>query len=446
MRGWKFRRPLLGLFPLLLFGGIAGSSIADEPPSQSVPAARGDTESDTQVFENEDLKRIYQAMSDADTATLFDLYKSKDSIVHAFAAMAIERTRFNLEAASKDAKVCEDSLFQSKPGIALLCGQFRAGNLRLAGKWQAALDAEADLVRRYRGRAPGLDKRLDNLQHYLNRETSVPQFSVDPLPADVILAIKHDANRPNSKRPILTARANGRNFDLLLDTGAGDLILDEGKARDLGVKLLDEHGRASGWLSHDIETQRGVLDLLQIGAITLRNVPVVIVPQRNALIGANLLAPLGALRVTEKTLTVYAESSEAPTCDRYMQIGTDPRGRRLRIIPEFLVNDRPHRVMLDTGAGMFLTGTKAALDEVIRLARGNLAMNDIGGRHGLVSAQAAKVKMQIDGQPFNIYFIIYTESTFPYDITLGAGALKDMDFVLDFRHQNLCFPMHAHSH
>ena len=444
MRGSTFAPSRLALLALLLV--CAGRSIADEPPAKPAPAASTDTALGPQVLENEDLSRIYKAMADADTATLFELYKSKDPIVHAFAAMAIERTRFNLEAASKDATVCEDSLFQSKPGIALLCGQFRAGNLRLAGKWQAALQAEADLVRRYRGRAAGLDKRLDGMQKLVERETGVAQFSIDPLPADVTLALKHDANSTDSRRPILAARANGRDFDLLFDTGANDLILDEGKARDLGVKPLDEHGHANGWLSHGIETQRGVLDVLQIGTITLRNVPVNIVPHRTALIGINLLAPLGALRVTEKTLTVYGEGSEAPACERDMQVGTDAHGRRLRLIPEFLVNDQPHRVMLDTGASMFLVGTKAALEEVTRLRSGHLAMNDIGGRHPFANAEAAKVKMQIDRQPFNIYFIVYTESTFPFDITLGANALRDMDYVLDFRAHRLCFPMHANLH
>jgi len=445
MRGMRLTGTLSRLFVLLLAGAALAADANEAPPVDPARAAdRADVEA--KAAENDSLSKVFKAMNEADASSLFDLYQSKDPIVHALAAMAIERTRFNLDAASKDAKICEDRLFKTKPGVALLCGQFQAGNLRLAGKWQAALDAEADLVRRYRGRAAGLDKRLDGMQKFLDREAGVAQFSIDPLVADTTFTLKHDANSPDSKRPILAARANGRDFDLLLDTGAGDLVLDEDKARNLGVKPLDAHGHASGWLSKGIETQLGVLDVLQIGAITLRNVPVKIVPHRNALIGINLLAPLGALRVTEKTLTVYAQGSEAPACERDMQVGTDVGGHRLRLIPEFLVNDQPHRVMLDTGASMFLIGTKAALEEVTRLRSGHLAMNDIGGHHPFANAESAKVKMQIDRQPFNIYFIVYTESTFPYDITLGAGALKDMDYVLDFRAHRLCFPMHPNLH
>lgn len=456
MRGCKSKHTLHGLLPLLILSASATASSPNEPPTQPAPTTNTGAETDAESAENEDVKRIYRALSGADTATLFDLYRSKDPVIHVLAAMAIERAHFNLDTASKDALICEDNLFQSKPGIAFLCGQFRAGDLRLAGKWQAAIDAEAALVRRYRGRNSELDRRVAELQETLDHEADVPQFSIDIPPADVSLPIKRRANEddfektslpagPNQRdftQPILSARANGHNFDLLFDTGASDLILDERKARELGVKLLDEHGVASGWLSSDIETRRGVLELLQIGMITLRNVPVTIIPRKNALIGINLMAPLGALRLTEKTLTVYAVPANVPSCDRDMQVGTDLRGRRLHILPEFLINDQAHHVMLDTGASMFLIGSQAALQQVTRLVRGTLSISDIGGKHGFASAEAAKVRMQIDRQPFNVYFIVYTQSTFPFDITLGAGALKDMDFVLDFRRQTLCFPMH----
>ena len=61
-------------------------------------------------------------------------------------------------------------------------------------------------------------------------------------------------------------------------------------------------------------------------------------------------------------------------------------------------------------------------------------------------AETAKVRMTISGQPFRIYFTVLTESDARHAITLGADALRDMDFLLDFRHQHLCFPLHAGLH
>lgn len=111
-----------------------------------------------------------------------------------------------------------------------------------------------------------------------------------------------------------------------------------------------------------------------------------------------------------------------------------------------LVNDMPRSVMLDTGASRYLLGTKAALDEVTVLHRGKLAMDDIGGRHAFANAQSAKVRLTIAGQPIDVYFAVYTDSGSPHAITLGAGALRDMDFLLDFRHQHMCLLLHPDLH
>ncbi len=433
--GLSQRLPLV-----LILLAVAGIAAADAPPvSDSPPAAAVDPHPAPKGVETDDLRSVYAAMGDADVTALFELYKSKDPIVHGFAAMAIERTRFNLDAATKDAKVCENSLFETRPGVALSCGIFQVGNLNLAGKRKAASELQADLIRRYRSHVP--DQMISNMQADLDRDENIAGLIFEPAPSDVVLPIRLEYSVP-----IFPAKANGRDFDLMLDTGATGLVLGESNARDLGVRPLEEKGKTNGMLAKDVPMQRGVLDALQIGAITLRNVPVSIVPHKFALIGADLLAPLGALRLTNKELTIYAEHSEVPSCERPMQIATGPWGRWLRILPEFIVNDQPHRVLLDTGAGVFLIGTQAALEQVTKLHSGRLAMNDIGGYHSHASATAAKVNMTIDRQPFKVFFLIYNDSEMKHDITLGSGALKDMDIVLDFRHQNLCFPMHPDLH
>ncbi len=58
--------------------------------------------------------RILRLMHEGDAKTLFELYQSaQDPIVHAWAAMAVERTRFNLDAATHDARLCEEKLSAS---------------------------------------------------------------------------------------------------------------------------------------------------------------------------------------------------------------------------------------------------------------------------------------------------------------------------------------------
>jgi len=442
------RVPMLGRWMLsVLAAALAAAevhaAIVDDPPAAQPPTAADAataTAPDTKAIENDELRKVWKAMAEADTITLFDLYASKDPIVHAFAAMAIERTRFNLDAASKIAQTCEEALQgEKKFGLALSCAQFRVGNLTLAGKRREAADLEAQLIQRYRGHVA--DKAIVAMQADLERDWANAHLSFERPDTDVVLPTRRD--KPS---PTFAATANGHEFDLTLDSGATGLVLGERDAEQLGIKALDEKGKLRGWIAKDVPAQRGVLDLLQIGALTLRNVPVTIVPRRFALIGADLLAPFGALRVTRQDLTIYGPRSSPPSCERPMQIGSGPWGRWLRVLPEFTLNDQPHRVQLDTGAWEFLLGTKAALDEVTQLRHGRLDTSDIGGVHQNTRATAAKVPLTIDRQPFKIYFIVYDDSEAKHDITLGAGALKDMDFVLDFRDQKLCFAMHPDLH
>ena len=424
------------LAPSLAAAG-ARAATTDDPPAAQPRAGTGITAApDAEAIENGDLRKVWKAMAEADTITLFDLYASKDPIVHAVAAMAIERTRFDLDAANKIARTCEDALLgEKKFGLALACAQFRAGNLTLAGKRREAANLEEELVRRYRGHVA--DKAIAAMQADLERDGGNARLSFEQPDNDVILPTRRD--KPS---PTFAATANGHEFDLTFDSGATGLVLGERDAEKLGVKTFDEKGELRGWIAKDIPAQRGELDLLQIGALTLRNVPVTVVPRRFALIGADLFAPFGALRVTRKDLTIYGPRSAVPDCERPMQIGSGPWGRWLRVLPEFTLNGQPHRVQLDTGAWEFLLGTKAALAEVTQLRHGRLATNDIGGTHHDIRATAAKVPMTIDRQPFNITFIVYDDSEAKHDVTLGAGALKDMDFVIDFRDQKLCFVMH----
>ena len=420
---------------------LAGSSIAVALASAPAASAATNTElMGDRASESAAIGTTLKAMQEADLPTLVRLYQtSTEPVAHIWAAMALERVHFNLDAASADARICEQDLFDSRPAMALLCGQFESGNLRLAGRVSEASDKERELIQRYQGH--GVDKQLAGMQTYLDQEASIPRLVMERPSANVVLPLKE-----NSPQPTFTAKANGHPFDLVLDTGANDVVLGEEDARRYGVKLLDQSGHVNGWLSKDVPTQRGLLDELQIGSITLRNVPVTIVPREIALIGANMVAPLGTLRVSHASLQIYGSQSAVPACDTPMLVSSDLWGRNLHIVPQLLINDMPRSVNLDTGAGRYLLGTKAVLDEVTLLHRGKLVMGDIGGKHPFANVQSAKVKLTIAGQPIDMYFDVYTDSTLHHPITLGAGALRDMDFLLDFQHQHMCFLLHPDLH
>ncbi|WP_157956451.1 aspartyl protease family protein [Dyella sp. C11] len=417
---------------LALGAGVA--AWADDGTPRMAPQPGSESPADM----NAQLKVVTDAMQKADAATLTQLYQTAtDPVVHVWTAMALERVHFNLDAASADAKACEDALFDSRPGLALSCGQFRVGNLTLAGRAAEATQAERDLISRYRGHR--VERRLDNMQAYLDGRADVAPLSYEIPSGDVTLKLDETSAIPRFK-----VSANGHELTAMLDTGASDFIVGREEAERLAVKPLDKTGHVNGWLAKNVPSQAGVLETLSFGGITLHNVPVTVVPDPIVLIGGNLVAPLGTLKISSSTLQILGKDATAPACDTPMLVSSTPWGEALRLYPRLLVNDAPQSVMLDTGAHNYLIGTRVALDEVTTLRRDKTAMHDIGGRHEFANADDAKVKLTIAGQPFDITFRVYTDAdNAKHPITLGAGALRDMDFLLDFRHQHQCFLLHS---
>jgi hypothetical protein len=391
------------------------------------------------------LATLLEAMRAGDDTAAMRIYRTTtDPATHVVAAMVVERIHFNLDAASADARLCEDNLLDSRPGIALLCGQFLSGDLRLAGHFKQARDLEAALVQRYRRH--GVDRQLDGMRAYLAHTADTPQPEITQPSSDVILPYK-EIPRQGQARPIVAAEAHGHAFDLLIDTGASYMALGQDQARRLGIRMLSGKGRTNGVLSKGVPVQYGVLDELHVGPMVLRNVPVEVKPTPNALIGADLIAAWGSMRFGPSSVRIYgAHSTDIPACGDPMLAGTDVWGDGLRLHPRLLINGKLRSVTLDTGDYMYLTGSQSALGNATVLHRGKLPLRDIGGTHPFASDRVAKVELVIAGQPIRMYFPIYPDSSLPWPFLLGAGALRDMDFLLDFRHQRQCFLLHPDLH
>ena len=75
--------------------------------------------------------------------------------------------------------------------------------------------------------------------------------------------------------PVLDVRVNGRSASFLLDTGAGETILDPALASEVGVRTFgaDSATFAAGRVG---SFEHGILDSLSLGGATVREVPVVV--------------------------------------------------------------------------------------------------------------------------------------------------------------------------
>lgn len=91
-------------------------------------------------------------------------------------------------------------------------------------------------------------------------------------------------------------------------------------------------------------------------------------------------------------------------------------------------------MFLDTGADEFLLDSKKTMVKVTTLYCGKTVTGDIGGTHAFASVKMAKVRLAIADQPIDLTFLIDSDSEMRWPITLGAGALRDIDFIIDFQH------------
>ena len=265
------------------------------------------------------ITKIFSAMQGADLQTVADIYKtSTDPVIHIVSAMVIERMHYNLDASSRDAEICMDTLIDSRPGNALMCGQFESANLRLAGRNGDADAKEAALIARFEGK--GVDGQLSRMKAYATQNAKRPVFAVDVPAQGFTLPLVYSERDPS---PHVKAQANGHEIELLIDTGAHDVAIGESQAAKLGVEVLDTPIRFSGWITKQEPGKRGLLKELKVGPVTWHNIPVLIVDnKRTSLMGMNLIAPLGSVRISRSTLTVGDAASEGAHCDAPMLISS----------------------------------------------------------------------------------------------------------------------------
>lgn len=426
------RKVFLGLIATATLAVACGAAGADDGSAK--------TGSGNRSAESAAIQALLATLPRGDLETVANIYKaSNDPATHIVSAMILERMHYRLDASTTDAQTCEDTLIETQPHIALLCGQFASGNLRLAGRYKEANAKEAQIVERFQGHH--VDKDLANMKAFLETDGKEPPLEIDVPAQSTTIPLVYDEH---DLRPHAKAEANGHELTLLVDTGANNMTLSESRAKELGVEATGT-ASFSGMLTKNEAGKRGILKELKVGSIVWHNVPVLITPEEHALMGANLLAPLGVVRISKDKLVVGDDALTGTTCDTPMLTGSNPWGTNIRLMPALQIEGQWSTVMLDSGAGMYLLGTAKALELATAMHRQTMNLGDIGGTHH-ASTMTAKVHVVISGQPIDIYFETLTDSSLPWPILLGGSALRDMDFLLDFKHQHLCFPLHANLH
>jgi hypothetical protein len=261
--------------------------------------------------------------------------------------------------------------------------------------------------------------------------------------------------------PIIRASANGRAAnDFWLDTGASMSVVTESYAREYGVRIVSEAGGSAGTATgRKVPVRMGVVDSLKFGGLTLRNVPVVVLRDRDlsfkllfvtllkvdAIIGWPVISRFRAtfdypnreltLEEPRSSFIVHGSSLVGPhnlffTGQPCVQVAIDSSG--------------PLNFILDTGA-MLCMVTKTGLAKLLAAPGLNRSLGCVGGAGGSDAGGIKVIKaarLTVAGQ--ELYPVSLTVHELPEegmaitpDGLLGGDVLRNFKVVINARNGTL---------
>jgi hypothetical protein len=273
------------------------------------------------------------------------------------------------------------------------------------------------------------------------------RYQISGLPPE--LAIPFVATDP---LPVVQVTVGGRQAYFLIDTGAPDIVVNAGLARELGIEVQSAgEGVFAG--GRRAPVQRGVLPELRIGPLRIANIPASVRPDGPApsqfkiegIIGTGLLMHfLSSLDYCQGRLVLRPRDASAG-------FGPAAAGHGANIVPFWLVGDhflfaRAHlergsegMFVVDTGgAGFGVMATKAVLDEA------GVAIDPAGARTGMGGGGAVTIIPFRSGATLGSLTVAdlaggYTPGGDPYGIfrfkvlgTLTHGFFRHSSVTFDF--------------
>lgn len=246
---------------------------------------------------------------------------------------------------------------------------------------------------------------------------------------------------------VVTVDADGSPLKLLLDTGASDLLLSDTRARSLVIGTDAEAPLVGG----GPPLKQGQLDTLEIGDLTVANVPVTMIPdnQMGDVVGIDGIdGVLGIRAVAGRQLTVERAAKTMWLVEPGKRCSKQLESHRSGPAVPFWVHETHYiylQALLNGAEGLYLlnTGMRGAdltanggayahagvgappllggepsLARIESFALGEHQLKDLGAAWGFMEQNATTDGFRLDGM-------------------LGLGALGDGSWTLDFEQQRL---------
>lgn len=225
--------------------------------------------------------------------------------------------------------------------------------------------------------------------------------------------------------------ANGVSSRFILDTGAPQTRVNSETAKLMGITLLTDsrYGYSTFYGERELAAKLGIFKSLKIGGSEFSNV-LVFVSDRDNLLGLDLLAKLGPLKVTKKTLELHAEP--AARCDSPITYERMDINQRLTIAAR--LDRRATMAIIDTGNVDYLTSASPGNNPI-----------HVGAKSRYL---AYKGELGLLGRTRLITYRYYPDFTIPPSLLqgkyvpsllLGWRAFNDYELNLDIDAGRSCF-------
>lgn len=387
------------------------------------------------------IHRVQFAMSTADVTELAALYNRAGNLqAHVLAAMALERVHGNFQKSNDDAKVCVGALMQSEPDVAIFCNEVLVGNLRLAGNPDESVEAEREMLKAFTGHMDAAKLSLLTSQAQTAFARPVARVVLPAGSFDIPFVSYDDSHRDV---PAIKLTAHGHTVIVKADTGGNDLLLDEETAKQMGVRLTGSEGHEDGFFSGNVITQSGVLDHASFSGMDVTDIPVEVTPDKNRVIGLNILRQLRIFTLSKAGVHVFAPTDTLPTCSSPLLWASNLWGWSTKIAIPLKINGNYFPVVMDSGSGFYLSANSGRLPGLVAGSSSRLKVKDIGHDSRDVTVTHKVSEVVFGDSSIQVSVDVFDNLQVPFFYLLGNPVLNDFDFYVNFDSNVACLVRHG---
>jgi len=241
--------------------------------------------------------------------------------------------------------------------------------------------------------------------------------------------------------PFVTVTVNGKPLSMMVDTGASASTVDSDTANSLGLEhVVAGYGRISDPRSGSAVSLGQARDVV-VGSVDIHNLPILIGSTPQPVLGLNALMRLGAIRITSKALRVMSTADvQAQPCESPLMLSSSIIGTHAGLVVPLIVNDRRAPAVFDTGDNARIMGVRdeaPAPTSAVRKTR--IEVTATGAYEQQVFDTRASVVLGPVRKDLTFETIVDTQHYYHEAYVVGAGVLRDISVLIDFRGGRGCF-------